>query len=308
MLFYLFANCFSSLSGVVNKFFIRHGYYDLGVQMLDVTFHANIYNVILYFMLYYNFQKNNMINFSIRNTFYSKRELLQILLFAIPIYASAYKLLMFEKMPISYVEISAMIKPLIVFFLAIVLLKEKFYNIYLLYLFIAIIGFCVINYEDIFLRHGNGVNSDILKILYYIIIASIGDITRRYYCRKWDNAMQSICVEVVIFAVYGCLYLSIVGRFSINILINPCTLIYALITFFHHICVILGVQRAKSVAALEIISFSKLAFSLLFCYLILGEDQKKIKIIGGVIIFIAIALFNIHRRYLKNKENKTLNL
>ena len=50
MLFYLFANCFSSLSGVVNKFFIRHGYYDIGVQMLDVTFHANIYNVILYFI------------------------------------------------------------------------------------------------------------------------------------------------------------------------------------------------------------------------------------------------------------------
>ena len=303
MIFYLFANCFSALSGVVNKYFIKNGYYDPNVQMLDVTFHANIYNVIFYFTLYFYFYRKNEIAFSIKNTFFQKQQIWQVLLFAIPIYASAYKILMFQKMPISYVEISSMIKPFCVFFLALFLLKEKFYPSFLIYIFIAISGFLLSNFDKIYNSGFNGTNSDLFKIIYFIAIASIGDITRRYYCKKWDNAMHSICVEVVVFAFYGLLWLSISNRFSLNTLLNPCTLLYAIITFSHHICVILGVQRAKSVSALEIVNFSKLVFSLVFCYLILGEEQTYKRIFGALIILTSILIFNFHRKIL-NKNNK----
>ena len=307
MVFYLLANCFSALSGIVNKYFIKYGYYDQDVKMLDVTFHSNFYNLIFYFILYFIFYKRNKVDFSLKNTFFRKEQIIQILLFAIPIYASAYKILMFEKMPISYVEISAMIKPFCVFFLALFLLKERFYPFFLIYIFISIFGFSVSNFDkigNIFYSTGQGTNSDLVKIIYFIFIASIGDITRRYYCRKWDNALQSICVEVVIFALYGLLWLISFKRFSLNTLFNPCTFLYAMITFSHHICVILGVQRAKSVSALEIVNFSKLVFSLIFCYLILGEEQTPQRIIGALIIFASILLFNIHRGLLKESNDR----
>ena len=306
MLFYLLANCFSALSSVINKYFIRNGYYDTNTQMLDVTFHANIYNVIFYFILYSYFYRKNEITFTLKDTFFKKEQILQILLFAIPIYASAYKILMFQKMPISYVEVSSMIKPFFVFFLALFLLKEKFYPSFLIYIFIAIFGFLVSNYDKIYNSGFNGTNNDLIRIMYFIIIASIGDITRRYYCRKWDNAMHSICVEIIIFALYGLLWLFITNRFSINVLLNKCTLSYAIVTFSHHICVILGVQRAKNVSALEIVNFSKVVFSLIFSYLVLGEDHHiKRRVVGALIILISILLFNIHRKKLaRSNDNK----
>jgi len=313
MIYYLLANCFSALSGVINKYFIRHGYYDPGTQMLDVTFHANAYNVIFYFILYFYYKKQDKIDFSLKKTFFSKRELGQIILFAIPIYAAALKLKMFHNMPISYVEISAMIKPFIVLFLALLILKEKFYSYYLIYASIAICGFLVSNYDKVFNGgFSNGSFTDLQKITYYIIIAAIGDITRRYYCRKWNNSLQAICVEVMIFFIYGMLYLSFYNRLSLNILLNPCTIVYAMVTFSHHICIILGVQMAKSVAALEIVNFSKIIFSLLFCVLILGERPSLMRIYGAIIIAIAIILFNNHRRRNEmidknNNENKNEN-
>ena len=304
MLYYLLANCFSALSGVINKYFIRNGFYDSNTQMLDVTFHANIYNVIFYFLIYFYYKKQDKIDFSIKNTFFSKREIGQVILFAIPIYAAALKLKMFQNMPISYVEISAMIKPFIVLFLALLILKEKFHSYYLIYASIAIFGFLISNYDKIFGIKGgfsNGSFVDLQHIIFYIIVASIGDITRRYYCRKWNNSLQAICVEVIIFFIYGSLYLAVTNRISLSVLLNPCTFIYALTTFSHHICIILGVQRAKSVAALEIVNFSKIIFSLLFCVLILNEHPSGLRILGALIIGIAIFSFNTHRRKVNNE-------
>ena len=85
-----------------------------------------------------------------------------------------------------------------------------------------------------------------------------------------------------------------------------------MVTFSHHICIILGVQRAKSVAALEIVNFSKIIFSLLFCVLILGERPSLMRIYGAIIIAIAIILFNNHRRRKEvlekiSKENENKN-
>lgn len=297
MVFYLLANCFSSLSSVVNKYFVKNGYFDEGVKMLDITFHANFYNLVFYFFIYIWFKKSDKISFSLYDSFIGPRQFLQILLFAIPIYASAYKLLMFEKMPISYVELSTVIKPFCVFFLALFLLKEKFHPSFLIYMFIAVCGFVISNFNN-FCNISSGAGVDVFKIIYFIIISAIGDITRRYYCRKWDNVMHSICVEVVIFAAYGFICLLAFNRFSVAVLFNPCTLLYAIITFSHHICVILGVQRAKTVSSLEIINFSKMVFSLLFCYVFLKEKREPHEIIGAAVVLTSIVLFNFRRRSL----------
>ena len=80
---------------------------------------------------------------------------------------------------------------------------------------------------------------------------------------------------------------------------------------FESYIIILGVQRAKFVADLEIVNFSKIVFSLLFLIVILQEGLNFTRICGVIIIAIAIILFNNHRRrnemlekISKEKENK----
>ena len=304
MIYYLLANCFSALSNILNKYFIKNDFFAEGIKMIDITFHANIINFFV-FILYYNYCKvRHNVQFSFEKTFFQKKEILQIILFGIPVYAAAFKISMLQRMPVPYVEVSAMIKPFIVFCLALVLLHEKFYSYYILYGLFVVLGFMVSHFNKIFDPNFTSNNNDLLWIIYYIVIASIGDITRRYYCRKWDNAMQAICVEITIFALYGLLFLSFTQRFSLKVFLNPCTYIYSTIAFLHHTCIIHGVQRASSVAALELLNFSKIIFTLIFSSLIIREIPSIYQLLGASIIGTTLFLFNIHRKRKELEEKK----
>ena len=305
MIYYLLANCFSALSNILNKFFIKNDFFSEGIKMLDITFHANIINFFV-FIIYYNYCKiHHNVQFSFEKTFFQKKEIIQIILFGIPVYAAAFKISMLQTMPVPYVEVSAMIKPFIVFCLALFLLHEKFHSYYIIYGVLVIFGFMVSHYNKIFNPNFTSNDGDLLKIIYYIGIASIGDITRRYYCRKWDNAMQAICVEITIFALYGFLYLSFTKRFSLHVFLNPCTYIYSTIAFLHHTCIIHGVQRASSVAALELLNFSKIIFTLVFSTLIIKEVPSRYQLLGALIIGGTLFVFNIHRKKKEQEEKKS---
>ena len=306
MIFYLLANCFSALSNVINKFFVKGQYFEDGIRMIDITFHANIINFFIFMLFFFIYRSKHDVGFSLRKSFLNKGEILQILLFSIPIYAAAFKISVLEKMPIPYFEISAMVKPFLVWLLALLLLHEKFYAYYLFYAFMAMVGFLIANCDKIFSSEYVSNENNLKYILIYLFIGAIGDITRRYYCRKWDNAMQSIFIEMFIFGLYGFLYLSIFRGFSLSVFLSPYTYVYSSLALLHHICIINGVQKAPSVAALELLNFSKNIFSLIFSALILKEETRSWQALGAIIIGISLYCFNIKRKRQDNKNNNNI--
>ena len=74
----------------------------------------------------------------------------------------------------------------------------------------------------------------------------------------------------------------------------------------HHICIINGVQKAPSVAALELLNFSKNIFSLIFAALLLGEETKWFQILGAVIIGVSLYSFNVRRKKQDKKNSDNL--
>jgi drug/metabolite transporter (DMT)-like permease len=217
---------------------------------------------------------------------------------------------MMDYMHLADIEISAMIKPFCVSWLGIIFLGEKFYPFYLKYGLFAIAGFLVVNKElipgtvdghNISLSTKVYENTNIWFLISYIAIASVGQITRRYYCRQCKYTMQGVCVEFVMFALYGIIFLIYRNTFSFKILFSPYALIVSLITILHHFCLIHGVQKAHSVTALEFVNFSKIIFTIIFSYLILGYRAPGYKIVGAIIIAVTLILFN--RRLRKIAKN-----
>ena len=310
MFYYLLANCFSALSNNLCKYLTLAGNALEGERPLTIILHTDMINLFLYSIIYFYYKKQNKIDFTLKETFCTKEEVGQILLFSIPIFAASYKLVLMEKIHLSNLEISAMVKPFLVCILAMFLLKEKFKTYYIWYALLACFGFCVSNYSKFNSNH-------MLWLVSFIIIASIGDATRRYYCRRKKNPMQAWCVEFFIFFLYGFVILLIcpllkgiypaLGKysFSFSILFNPFTWLISLITLSHHLSAIYGVKRAPSVTALEFVNFSKVIFTIIFSYLFLGQLPKSTEITlfgstynfpnqiaGAVIIAITLVLFN----------------
>ena len=144
ILAYLAANCFSVLSNQLLKFFVFSNNWILSDKLRSfipegacspvftyqpelyvVIFHTNIITMFVYIIIHFILKQKGRINFTLKETFCTKEEIFQILLFSIPILASSYKLYLAEKMDFNRIEIAAMIKPFCVSMLALVLLKEK---------------------------------------------------------------------------------------------------------------------------------------------------------------------------------------
>lgn len=325
--FYLLANFFSALSNTFAKYLTCNGFFPSGTSVLDIFLHANLMNLFLFFIVYFFKKRRNEIHFSIKETFFHKDEFKQVLLFAIPILASSYKLFMMDFMKISDIEISAMIKPFCVWFLSIIFLGEKFYSFYIKYALIAVLGFLIANKDILpFNIFPYTIDFDNWKIVYsgyqhsnisydsktmfflisFLCLASIGNVTRRYYCRKCVETMQAVCVEFVMFTFYGLIILTIRGTFSIKLLLHPCSFLISIITLSHHFCLIHGVQKAPTVTVLEFVNFSKIVFVLILSYCLLGTKIYNNKILGALIISITLILFNFRIRKESNntKTNK----
>lgn len=299
MVYYLLANCLSALANNLCKCLTLDGNSLAGQKPLTIILHADILNLFLFGFVYLYFKKKGEVDFTFKETFCTKEEFIQVLLFSIPIFAASYKLVLMENIQISSLEISAMIKPFIVCILATFLLKEKFRLYYIWYGFFICAGFLISNYNKISTNH-------IYWLLSYIIIGAIGDTTRRYYCRKKKNPLQGWCVEFVIFFLYGFVILLVCPlikylfpsspnslskySFSFDILFNPYTILISMITLGHHLSAIYGVKRASSVISLEFVNFSKVIFTLIFSYIFLGQlpYSSKVTIFG--------VCFNFHNQ------------
>lgn len=319
ILAYLAANCFSVLSNQLLKFFVRNNWIlsDKGriftpdgslvsistnqPELYIVIFHTNIITMFVYIIIHFILKQKGRIKFTLKETFCTKEEIFQILLFSIPILASSYKLYLAEKMDFNRIEIAAMIKPFCVSMLALVLLKEKFHFFYIPFAVSIVTGFIVSNYSVLHLDH-------FWLLVSFIAIASIGDTTRRYFCVKKSDALQACCVEFSIYFLYGVISLIALNKFSFSILLNPLTWLISAFTLSHHFSLIFGVKHAPSVTALEFVNFSKVIFTLIFSYLIFSKEPTKTGIIGAVIIGITLVLFNRKLAKQKNIKNDVTTL
>lgn len=299
MLFYLLSTLFSAMANCFAIFFAEQGLLP-GITRQDtvnVLLHLNILNLITFFAIYFVQKSRNQIHFSLKKTFSEKDELKQALLFALPVFSASYKMFLAGYIDMSHIAISSMIKPLIVGLLAVVLLRERINKKAIKFAILALFGFYISN-----LNQMGFVSNEILYLGSYVLIASFGDITRRFYCRKRSEDMQALCVECVMFAFYSVFLLTISGKFSIPLLFHPLVMLLSVFTFLHHYFLVHGVRQASSVIALEFVNLSKPVFTMVFSAILLQDYPNIYNIIGAVIIALSIVGFNAIERQTKKME------
>ncbi len=303
MFAYLTAAFFSVLSNCICVYFVNNGLIVLkqGQMIMDIFLINNIINMILFIILF-NIQKiRRRINFKVIDNFRNKKEIIQFLLFIFPVIAAFFKTYMLDFVPVTTITISSLIVPFIVWILATFLLRERFKSEYLKYSIIAVIGFILVNIQK--LSDGSFSFGFMHFLLIYILLESIGQITLRYYCRKRDYGMQAILAEIVIFFVYGSIFLIVRETFSIELFLNPYVWLISCCCFLRHILLINGVRKASSIVALEFCAFAKPIFASIIMFILIGEIPTLKKIIGFVIIAFSIVRFHsLERKYKQEKK------
>ena len=271
MFAYLSAAFFSVLSNCICVLFVKNGLIKLqnGQMIMDVFLTNNILNM-LFFMLLFGFQKaRGKIHFKVIDSFRGKKEIVQFLLFIFPVIAAIFKTFMLDFVPVTTITISSLIVPFAVWALAMFLLREPFRPAYLTYSILAVIGFIFVNLQKL---TGGGFSFGCIHfLLFYILLESVGQITLRYYCRKRDYGMQAVMAEIVIFFVYGSIFLFSRGKFSFSLLLNPYVWLVSLCCFLRHVLLINGVRKASSIVALEFCAFAKPIFASIIMFVLVGE-------------------------------------
>lgn len=297
MWYYLLANFFSALSETLCVYFASNGFIPVSREhVLQIFLHVNYINTVWFMILFFFLKSKNKINFSIKDTFLKKDELKQIILFSLPVLASCYKAFIMGHINMSNIVITSMVKPFIVWGLAVAFLNDKFKSSYIKYALLAIIGFFISNYVKMkFPNH-------IWFLISYALIAGCGDTTRRYYCRKRSEDMQAMFLECFIFAFYSTVIFLYTGEFSFKILFHPLVILISLIAFSHHMSLVHGVRTAASIATLEFVNFSKMVFTLLFSSILLNDTPNMYQLIGAGFIICAILGFNAEEEKLKKKK------
>ena len=303
MFAYLSAAFFSVLSNCICVLFVKNGLIKLqnGQMIMDVFLTNNILNM-LFFVLLFSFQKaRGKIHFKVIDSFRGKKEIVQFLLFIFPVIAAIFKTFMLDFVPVTTITISSLIVPFAVWALAMFLLREPFRPAYLKYSILAVIGFVFVNLQKL---TGGGFSFGYIHfLLFYILLESVGQITLRYYCRKRDYGMQAVMAEIVIFFVYGSIFLFSRGKFSFSLLLNPYVWLVALCCFLRHVLLINGVRKASSIVALEFCAFAKPIFASIIMFILVGEIPTIQKIFGFAIIALAIVRFHALERKYKQEKN-----
>ena len=309
MVAYLLASFFSVLSNCICVLFVDKGLIVLqpGQLIMDVFLMNNIINMMLFIVLF-NIQKiRGKINFKVVDSFRGKKEIVQFLLFIFPVIAAIFKTYMLGFIPVTTITISSLIVPFAVWMLAMLLLKEPFRPAYIKYSVLAVIGFVLVNTSK--LTSGGFSFGYMHFLLFYLLLESVGQITLRYYCRKREYGMQAIMAEIVIFFVYGGIFLLVRGNFSLSLLLSPYVWIISVCCFLRHILLINGVRKATSIVALEFCAFSKPIFASVIMFCLVGELPTYMKLCGFTIIAFAIIRFHsLERRYKQERKaiGKTL--
>jgi drug/metabolite transporter (DMT)-like permease len=114
--------------------------------------------------------------------------------------------------------------------------------------------------------------------------------------------MQAVFAEILIYFIYGGVFLLARGTFSLSLFLNPYVWLISFFCFLRHVLLINGVRKASSVVALEFCAFAKPIFASIIMFIFVGEIPTIMKTFGFVIIVISIICFHsLERRYKKIK-------
>ena len=304
MFAYLSAAFFSVLSNCVCVVFVEKGFIVLKEKqlILDVFLVNNVINVIFFTILFYIQKIRKKINFKITDIFKEKKEIIQFLLFVFPVIAAVFKTYMLGFIPVTTITISSLIVPYMVWLLAVFLLKEPFRKAYIMCSLLGVCGFIFVNIQK--LSNGGISFGFIDYLLLYIILESVGQIVLRFYCRKRKHGMQAVFAEILIYFVYGGMFLLARGTFSLSLFLNPYVWLISFFCFLRHVLLINGVRKASSVVALEFCAFAKPIFASVVMFILVGEIPTVIKTIGFFIIAVSIIRFHsLERKYKKMKAH-----
>lgn len=283
MFVHVLALMVSALSDVLCVYYVRNGLIPSN-SVMTTFLHVNLINCASFFLMYFFLKARHKLNFNIVNTFCNKQELLRAILYAIPVIAAFYRLYMMETIKITNISISGMIKPLLGWLLAVILLKERFKLQNIIYVLISLLGFFIANYTKL------GCDN-VWVLLFYVLLASYGDVTTRHYCRTRKDPVEAIGVEFIWFTIYSIVILTWKETFNIDILFSKYTLIISLLAFLFRVLLVHAIRKASSVVAIEIMNYSKIVFTIIFSFLLLNDIPSVYKVVGALIIALSVILF-----------------
>ena len=306
MITYLIASFCTVLSNCLCVYFVQKGYIVLekGQIIMDVFLHNNIICMFLFVVLHSILKVKGKADYSFKDTFSTKKDLIQFALFVLPVIAAVYKTYMLGFVPVTTITISSMIMPFAVWLLALLFLKEKLNLSFIKYGVLSVVGFIFVNLQK--LQGGGWSFGYIHYLLFYILLESTGQITLRYYCAIRKHTLQAVMAELTIFFVYGSIFLFARNTFSWQLLLNPFAWIVAICSFLRNTLLVFSVRRASSIVALEFCAFSKPIFACIIMYVLVGEVPTWIKAVGMLIIGVAMVKFHGLER--KAKAEKKANM
>lgn len=200
-----------------------------------------------------------------------------------------------------------MLKPMTVWILSIIILKEKFNKSFIKYLISALLGLTLAKCDqDFSVQH-------LWFLISFLLFASLGAVTTRGYARRKKEAMQAIGTECLVFGLYGLIFLPIRGTLNFDFFTNPYIWTISLLAFVRHILLIVGVKRASSAVSIELFALSKPVFQLILGALLLNDIPSFYKILGVCIISLSLCGFWKIEKSLKkiltiNSEAKSFKL
>lgn len=306
MITYLIASFCTVLSNCLCVYFVQKGYIVLqtGQLIMDIFLHNNLLCMFMFGVLHSILKINGKANYTFKDTFSTRKDLIQFALFALPVVAAVYKTYMLGFVPVTTITISSMIMPFAVWILALIFLKEKIRSSYLKYGLLSVCGFVLVNLQK--LSDGSWSFGYIHYLLFYILLESVGQITLRYYCTVRKHTLQAVMAELTIFCIYAIILLTIRRTFTYQLLLNPFAWIVALCSFMRNTLLVFSVRRASSIVALEFCAFSKPIFACLIMFILVGEIPTWIKAVGMLVIGIAMIKFHALER--KTKAEKKANM
>lgn len=297
MFLFFLSVCCSTLSYALIVYFVDNQFINIAKQnIIDVFLHCNIANFTLFLLFYLTARIKGKIDWKIKDTFFSKQELVKFGLFCLPVLSAFYKANLLTNVPLIQITISSMMMPICVFIIASLTLKERFDAGNIKYIILALVGFVVINISK-FDTSGLTTTTFILPLIIYLLLDSCGEVSIRYYLRGRKKGLQAVMAEMFIFVCYGSILLAVRHTFNPSLFLNPYMLLVSLCCFLHHILMIFGVRKAKSIGSVEFITFAKPVLVSVWMFLLVGEIPTLPKIIGGIIIGCAVIGFKNCRRH-----------
>ncbi|MDR2456867.1 MAG: hypothetical protein LBD41_00050 [Clostridiales Family XIII bacterium] len=243
-------------------------------------------------------KRGKKIHFNIVDSFNSRKELIQVGLYSVALLSAVYKTFVLNYVKVSSFVIVEMLKPMTVWILSIMILKEKFNRSYTKYVIFALLGLALAKCDQNFsVQH-------LWFLISFLLFASLGAVTTRGYARKKKEAVQAIGTECLVFGLYGLILLPIRGTLDFSFFINPYILVISFLAFARHIMLIVGVKKASSAVSIELFALSKPVFQLILGALLLNDIPSFYKILGICIISLSLGGFwKIEKNFKKNSDD-----